>query len=165
MIRSANALRLFATLLVVWLLLGATLAPAMLALGLVASALVAWLFAQAPSVLSGIIRPAQALAGGVGFVLAFLAALLRANLQLARVVLSPSLPIRPAIVRAHTRLTHPVARLLLANAITLTPGTLSVELLGENLYVHWVVAPGADDETATRAIVAGFERHLEKIYG
>ena len=47
-------------------------------------------------------------------------------------------------MRVETRLTDPVARLLLANAITLTPGTLSVELSGRWLYVHWVVAETTD---------------------
>ena len=50
------------------------------------------------------------------------------------------MPIDPAIVRIKTNLKHPTARLLLANAITLTPGTLSVELKGEWFYIHWVVA-------------------------
>ena len=73
--------------------------------------------------------------------------------------------VRPAIVKVRTRLTDPVARLLLANSITLTPGTLTVEISGAWLYVHWVVAPTTDPDAATREIVAGFERHLEVIYG
>ena len=70
----------------------------------------------------------------------------------------------PAIVKVRTRLRHPVARLLLANSITLTPGTLSVELQGEWIYVHWVVAKATEPEAATAEIVAGFEKYLEVMY-
>ena len=58
-----------------------------------------------------------------------------------------------------------MARLLLANSITLTPGTLSVELDGEWLYVHWVSMESDNVEDATQSIVAGFERYLEVMYG
>ena len=68
-------------------------------------------------------------------------------------------------MRVRTSLKNPIARLLLANSITLTPGTLSVEMKGEWLYVHWVVAESTEAEAATRAIAAGFERYLEVMYG
>ena len=82
-----------------------------------------------------------------------------------QLVVNPALPVKPAFVKVHTRLTDPVARLLLANSITLTPGTLTVEIAGEWLYVHWVVAETTDPEAATQSIVAGFEKYLEVMYG
>jgi multicomponent Na+:H+ antiporter subunit E len=91
----------------------------------------------------------------------FLATLLRANLDMARRVLAPSLPIRPGMVEVQTSLTSDLGRLLLANSITLTPGTLTVDVTGDRLRVHWIdVTPGADLETATAAIAARLERPL-----
>jgi multicomponent Na+:H+ antiporter subunit E len=58
-----------------------------------------------------------------------------------------------------------MGRMLLANSITLTPGTLTVELDGEWLYVHWVNVQSPDIEGATASIVAGFERYLGVMYG
>jgi multicomponent Na+:H+ antiporter subunit E len=58
-----------------------------------------------------------------------------------------------------------MGRLMLANSITLTPGTLTVEMDGEWLYVHWTSVASDDIEAATSEIVAGFERYLEVIYG
>jgi multicomponent Na+:H+ antiporter subunit E len=87
------------------------------------------------------------------------------NLRLAAVVLSPSLPIKPGIVKVRTRLKSRMGRLMLANSITLTPGTLTVEMDGEWLYIHWVSVQSPDIEAATAEIVAGFERYLEVIYG
>lgn len=91
----------------------------------------------------------------------FSIALIRANLDLARRVLSPSLPINPALVTVTTQLQSPLARLLLANTITLTPGTLTVDVMDDKLLVHWVYyPPGTDLEQATRQIAATFERDL-----
>jgi multicomponent Na+:H+ antiporter subunit E len=58
-----------------------------------------------------------------------------------------------------------MGRLLLANSITLTPGTLTVEMDGEWLYIHWVSVAADDIEAATAAIVSGFEAYLEVMYG
>lgn len=97
------------------------------------------------------------------FLLHFLRALVAANLDMARRVLSPTLPIDPAIVEVQTRLQSDLGRLLLANSITLTPGTLTVDVIGDRLQVHWIdTAPGADLEHATRAIAAGFEEQLSR---
>lgn len=91
----------------------------------------------------------------------FLLALLRANLDMARRVLSPSLPLDPAFVEVRTALTSPLGKLALASSITLTPGTLVVDVVGDRLLVHWVdVSAGGDLEAATAEIAAGFERHL-----
>jgi len=91
--------------------------------------------------------------------------MIKSNIRLATVVLDPALPINPGIVKVRTKLKRPMARLLLANSITLTPGTLTLELEGEWLYIHWVTVDSTDIEAATESIVAGFERYLEVMYG
>ncbi len=164
MTRPMDSLKLFATLLVFWILLNGSLQPGTLAVGLAVAAVIVVFFRDTLSVLSGHKLTLPALWASLRFVGYFLKELVKANLQLAAIVLDPRLPIEPAIVATQVKLTHPVARLLLANAITLTPGTLSVHYKGDTLYVHWVKARGTDRETATRDIVAGFERYLEAMY-
>jgi len=159
-----DSLKLFATLLVFWILLNGSVQPGSLAVGLAVAALIVVFFRDTLSVLSGHKLTLPALWATILFVGYFLKELVKANLRMAAIVLDPRLPIDPAIVATRVRLTDPVARLLLANAITLTPGTLSVQYKGDTLYVHWVVAKGTDTETATREIVAGFERYLEAMY-
>ena len=73
--------------------------------------------------------------------------------------------INPGIVKVRTKLKSQMGRLLLANSITLTPGTLTLELDGEWLYIHLVTTESTDLEAATKSIVAGFERYLEVMYG
>jgi multicomponent Na+:H+ antiporter subunit E len=59
-----------------------------------------------------------------------------AGLQVAAVVLHPRLPISPRIVRFRTVLPHTLARLTLANSITLTPGTVTLDVQGDEFTVH-----------------------------
>lgn len=159
------ATRLFATLFLFWILLNGSLSIATLISGLVVAGVIAIFFARNLSFLSGFHLTPAGIGAALLFIGYFLKELVKANLALAKLVLTPALPVDPAIVKVRTKLTDPVGRLLLANAITLTPGTLTCEIKGEFLYVHWVVAQSTDIEAATQEIVAGFERYLEVMYG
>jgi multicomponent Na+:H+ antiporter subunit E len=88
----------------------------------------------------------------------------RANLDVAWRVLHPRLPIRPGIVRARTTLKSPGARVLLANSITLTPGTLSVDMEGDLLYVHRIYVPRDDADGAMEQSMERFETFLRRIF-
>jgi len=86
--------------------------------------------------------------------------LVKSNLDVARRVVSPEVRINPGIVEIKTRLKHPTYRLVLANSITLTPGTLTVDMIDDSLFVHWIDVTGKDVESATREISEQFERYL-----
>lgn len=91
--------------------------------------------------------------------------MLAANLDVAYRVLHPRLPIHPGIVRVKTRLKSEAGRTVLANSITLTPGTMSVDIREDGtLYIHWINVQAGDIEGATRKIVAPFERILLRIF-
>lgn len=77
----------------------------------------------------------------------------------------PTIPINPGVVEVKTKLKSPVARLILANSITLTPGTLTVDIKDETLLVHWIDVKSTDLEKTTKYIAASFEKYLEVIYG
>lgn len=59
-----------------------------------------------------------------------------ANLQLAAVILHRRLPISPTVVRLRTRLHGDLARTTFGNSITLTPGTITLDMDGDELVVH-----------------------------
>lgn len=101
----------------------------------------------------------------VAYAFVFLKALVLSNLDVAFRVLHPRLPIDPGIVMVKTKLKTPLGRLLLANSITLTPGTITVEMRGDELFVHWIKVQAVDPQGATEAIVGGFEKYLEVICG
>jgi multicomponent Na+:H+ antiporter subunit E len=88
-----------------------------------------------------------------------------ANLDVAYRVLHPNLPIRPGIVKVKTKLRSKSGLTALANSITLTPGTMSVEIDPEGyLYIHWIYIKADDIEKATEIIVRRFEKILERIF-
>ncbi len=70
--------------------------------------------------------------------LRFLLELIRANVRVAYEVLTPGFSMQAGVIRVETRTRSPLEAVLLANAISLTPGTLTLEVDEEArvLYVH-----------------------------
>lgn len=66
---------------------------------------------------------------------------LKANIMVALIVLNPRLPVSPGFVIARHELKHHLMRALYANSITLTPGTITVDLEGDRLVVHAITDP------------------------
>lgn len=165
MTKARDLIMLFATLLGFWLLLNGSLAQDVVLVGLIAALVITLMFRNGLSVASEFRFTPRALLAAPAYVLFFLKELVKSNLKLAGIVLSPALPLRPGIVKVRTRLKSRMGRLLLANSITLTPGTLTVEMDGEWLYIHWVTVESDDIDATTAGIVSGFERYLEVMYG
>jgi len=94
----------------------------------------------------------------------FLLYCVRANLDVAYRVLHPDMPIRPGIVKVRTELTSEMAKTFLANSITLTPGTLTVDIDGPDLYIHWINVVGEGVEEHSARIVRRFERLLRRVF-
>ncbi len=96
----------------------------------------------------------------------FLWECLKANIDVALRVLSPSLPINPGIVKVRTTLKSDTGLTFLANSITLTPGTFCVDIDPEEgiLYIHWIDVKTQDTAGATQGIVTKFENVLKKIF-
>lgn len=147
--------------MLLWMLLTGSLDKQELITGGVVSLLVTTLFTSRLAIFTGFkfswLAPIYILI----YLGNFLIALLLANFDLAVRVLSPSLPIRPEMVEVKTILKSPLAKLILANTITLTPGTLTVDLIDDCLQVHWVNCPQEiTSQEATEKIVANFEKHI-----
>lgn len=156
---------LFVTLMLFWLMLSGKLDTDVLIVGAVASLIIALLYRDGLSFFTEFRFTPQAIVAGFRYYGYFLRELFKSNLKMAAIVLSPSLPITPGIVKVRTRLKSRMGRLMLANSITLTPGTLTVEMAGEWLYIHCVTVGATDIEAATAEIVSGFESYLEVMYG
>ena len=69
----------------------------------------------------------------------------RSSIQVARVVLDPALPISPRIIEIKSSSNHPFDQVTLANSITLTPGTLALDLHKGVIKVHSLTVDGARD--------------------
>ena len=89
---------------------------------------------------------------------------IKANFDVAYRVIHPGLPINPGIVRVKTNLKTAIAKAILANSITMTPGTLTVDIASDNLYIHWINVKSLDTDQATKRIVSRFEKLLTKVF-
>lgn len=94
----------------------------------------------------------------------FLYYCLKANLDVAYRVLHVDVPIRPGIIKVRTSLQTDLAKTFLANSITLTPGTLTVDVDGQDLYVHWINVTTDDPQEQTEEILQRFEGYLKRIF-
>lgn len=145
----------FLVLLGVWFLLSGRTGALFVALGVAAAATVTAVTHTAVTEVLGPplggARTALRRAGrGAAYVTWLLTRIPPAGLQVARVVLSPSLPVQPHLLHFETALASPVARAVLANSISLVPGTVTVEVVGRRFTVHALLPESADDLVTAR---------------
>lgn len=160
-----NYIIMFITLYGIWLMLNNSLAPEVLISGLLVSILLPFLFCGKCQVFTYLKLTPKSILYTILFLLTFLKELVKSNIDVARRVVSPSLPINPGIVEVKTKLKTKIARVVLADSITLTPGTFTLDMIEDSLYIHWIDVKSTDVEKSTKLIVEKFEKYLEVMYG
>ena len=102
----------------------------------------------------------------IHYLFKFIWEMAKANLHVAYIVIHPNLPIKPGIVKIKTNLTKDSAITILTNSITLTPGTLTVDINPETneLYIHWIDILSTDVEKNTKTIGGKFETLLTEVF-
>ena len=158
-------INLWLTLLLIWLIANGTLATDTVLTGVVITAAIAFAFAAFSRVYSVIRWSPRVVYTYLLYLGVFLYELVKANLNVMRYVYSPHIDIHPGIVEIKTSLQSPIGRLALANSITLTPGTLVVDMRGDSLFIHWINVTATDPVAATQEIAGHFEKYLKVIYG
>lgn len=133
--------------------------------GLIASLIVAILFHEIlPQEHIVFISPIR-IFWTVVYIPVFFYYVIKANFDVVYRALHPRMPINPGIVKIKTNLKTQSGITALANSITLTPGTLTVDLTDDGfLYVHWINVKSDDVEEATEFIARRFEWFLQKIF-
>lgn len=158
-------INLWITLMAIWLIANASLAAEVVVTGVLITGILAYLFSSFGRVWEHIRWSPVGMYHYLLYLGVFLVELVKANLNVARLVFSPNIDIQPGIVEVKTNLKTPLGRLALANSITLTPGTLVVDIREDSLFVHWINVSSQDPEEATRAIASRFEKHLGVVFG
>ena len=158
-------INLWLTLMLIWVIANGTLATDTLIVGVVVTAAIALAFASFARVYSVIRWSPKVIIYYLMYLCVFLLELTKANLNVMRLVFSPRIDITPGIVEIKTKLKSPIGRLALANSITLTPGTLVVDIKGDSLFIHWINVSATDPVAATEEISARFEKYLKVVYG
>ena len=93
------------------------------------------------------------------YVMLLIKEIIKANLAVCKMILSRKEVVEPVIVKIHTRLKTEPAKVMLANSITLTPGTITVSLADQEMLVHCLdktLAEGMEDSDFVRML-----EHLE----
>lgn len=160
-----NQLAIFVVLMIVWILINNTFELEVIGVGIILSLVLALIFGRRTDVLDEFkFTPKAFFYTGV-YLFVFFWDLIKSNIDVALRVLKPSLPINPGIVKTKTVLKSKMARMILTNSITLTPGTLTVDIEDDIIYIHWIDVESDDIEIASEKIVKKFEKILVKIYG
>lgn len=139
---------LAATLYVFWLLLSGLYTPFLLALG-AASVVAALLLVRRMDLLDHETHPIHLGPGALWYWPWLLKEIVTSGWTVMRVILHPRLPISPAMVRFRPRQKTAVGLAVHANSITLTPGTISIEVGADEFLVHALTREGA------RGVAAG----------
>jgi multicomponent Na+:H+ antiporter subunit E len=121
------------------------LAQELIAGGLIALALGIFLSGVLPE--SGKGNPVKRILMFFVYLLIMLKEIILANLDVAYRVLHPKMPIRPGIVKVKPDIESDMGKLVLANSITLTPGTLSIDYIDDSLYIHWIYVKDDPNES------------------
>lgn len=79
------------------------------------------------------------------FFVVLLIEIFKSNINVAKIVLSKDMNLQPAFVKLNTNLHDPLLKTLLANGITLTPGTLTVSVDGQVFTIHTLFKNESDE--------------------
>lgn len=99
----------------------------------------------------------------VTFLLYFLWELMRANIRIARDIITPKHYMTPGLIRFPLDAKSDIEITLLASIVSLTPGTLCIDVSADKktMYIHAMYVSNADD--FRREIKEGFERRLLEV--
>jgi multicomponent Na+:H+ antiporter subunit E len=127
-----------------WLILSGHFTALLLGFGLLSVSLVIWLVRRMDRVDGQpcALRPSTRLAAYLGWLLG---QVVKANVDLARRIWHPKLPIEPNWSRLDTQVETPLQKTLYANSITLTPGTLTTDVGDDHLMIHALSREGIEE--------------------
>lgn len=139
----------------IWLLLSQSFNLFHAGLGLLAAFGVAWLNTD-----RSVSRFVTLRLRIVWYFLWLLGRIFQSGFHLSVLILHPALPIDPKLIRYRTKLRTEAGVVLLGNSITLTPGTITVEVDSQELVVHAMDDKSADDVTSQR-----IEQQMAELFG
>ena len=154
-----HALSIGAVLFAVWLLLSGHYTPLITTLGLLSCASVAWITLRM-DVADQEGHPIHLTWRAVWYWMWLGVEIVKANIDVIKRVLSPSMPISPTMLRVKTTQKSDLGKVIYTNSITLTPGTISIDVANDQILVHALSQDGAED-----LIEGEMDRRVTKMAG
>jgi multicomponent Na+:H+ antiporter subunit E len=159
-----KAILLFIFLIIIWLLLTLNVTIPGISVGVVAALVVTIFYKkyslEADRKLLQIGRYFWAFI----YLFIFLWECIKANIDVMYRVVHPAMPIKPGIVRVKSSLKTDIGKVFLANSITMTPGTITVDIIGNYFYIHWIYVYSKDPDIYTQKIMGRFEKYIKRIF-
>ncbi len=139
-----HAINLAIVCFVVWLLLSGHYVPLILTFGVVATLIVVAITSRM-DVANREGQPVHLLSMILSYWPWLVWQIVKANLMVVRCIVSPSLPIRPTLVSVRASQKSTLGKVVYANSITLTPGTVAIDIEGNKIQVHALIPDAAQD--------------------
>lgn len=150
---------MFLAFFILWIILNAKITVEIVIIGLIISAVIfAFICKYMDYSIQKEIRMIKKIPLGIYYILSLLNEIIKANIHVIHLILSEKMEVEPQLVTVHVHLKTNLAKALLANAITLTPGTITVTLEGDEYTVHCL-----DKDLAEDLDHSIFVRLLEKL--
>jgi len=143
MLRYAFMLTL--ALVVYWVIMSGIYTPMIIAFGVISIVLVLLLTARM-KILDSETVPYHHIPKTLSYYVWLFGEIVKANVQVVRAVLSPNLEVSPTLVRIPSPQTTEVGKTVFANSITLTPGTVSMEMEDGTILVHALLSEMANPD-------------------
>lgn len=137
-----RSLSVMVTLFLFWLVLSGFFTPFLMTMGAVSALAVVW-FAHRMEVIDHEGHPIHLGRSAILYWPWLLKEIVKSAWDVTRIIVDPRLPISPTLVRVKTSQKSTVGQVVYANSITLTPGTISVEVEGDEILVHALTRGGA----------------------
>lgn len=139
-----HVISLGAALFATWLLLSGHFTGLLIGLG-VASCLVVLVIARRMDVIDRESHPVHMTPRACGYWVWLVKEIVLANIDVAKRILAPGLPVKPHLIRVKATQHDELGKVIFANSITLTPGTVTVDIDGDEFVVHALSQEAADD--------------------
>lgn len=139
----ARAISLFIVLLILWLLLSGIYEPLLIILGVASCAFVA-LIAYRMDVVDHEGHPIHLTWRCLVYWPWLAWEIVKSNIAVAKIIVQPKLPISPRVIKVKASQADELGHVIYANSITLTPGTVSINLEGHEIEVHALAAEFAE---------------------
>lgn len=143
----------------VWLLLSGFVSAVLLGFGMVSCVLVI-VIARRMQIIDAEGHPVQLFARAPGYWFWLIKEIIKANIDVAKRVLDPTLPISPTLIRVKAVQHTALGRVIYANSITLTPGTLAIRLQKDEIEVYALTR-----EAAERLLEGEMARRVNRLEG
>ncbi|MCF8217677.1 MAG: Na+/H+ antiporter subunit E [Bacteroidales bacterium] len=154
----------FIIILIFWLLITFSLSLSNIIVGAAVALLTTLLFGKYSLESNVKIIQPQRYFWFIVYLFIFLWEVIKANFDVAYRVIHPALPIKPGIVRVPLEIKSDIARTMLANSITMTPGTITMDIVGDEIFVHWIYVQSDNPEVYAEKVSGRFEKYIKKIF-